>query len=410
MAHASSNQAFQLLNNNTNSNGTFNNVDSNVAISGVNIIRKTPKNKSHNGSSSDHIIPLVKMFAQAHDSGEELYQRILVFLPYSSAIIFSCVSQHFNQLAKKHSPYIFSMNQFIQWYHQVCVLMLSSNTETITADILKKKQHNFLRSVQVISRSCRIQLLLNELFHKATIPSIEEPKDKPDIPPVGIFMCIPLSSRVEFTKKHKMVRQLIDTISLQNVYYQEMCTFLLGKLQIIEFEQIKGEENYGFSSVIQLIPDLQQLDQKVFIHQNLMATTLQNQQQKKRVTLYQMSIGTNSTKYGTFLGLSGDLANNERQIIVNMAGSKYEFNDIILYKLCQLSGVITNTTSMSVTEMFQFLAMCGTLDTCQNVIEQYYNYKRNNLQTFPSAIQKCQVTTRETTEEFRTTRDSKKAC
>ncbi|KAG2388495.1 hypothetical protein C9374_000659 [Naegleria lovaniensis] len=364
--------------------------------------------------SSEPSIPLIQLFSTLPDA-EDIYQRILVFLPYTSALRFSYASKYFNQLAKKHSPYLFSMNQFVQWSNQVCALMMNSTTsasnggsemttslDSLSSDLVKMRQHSFLRAVQVIARSCRIQLLLNELFHKETINiQSEDTVTMLDMPSVGVYMCIPLSSRVEFSKKHKMVRQLIDTISLQNIYYQEMCTFLLGKLQIIEFEQIKGEENYGFSSVIQLIPDLQQLDQKVYIHQNLMTTTLQHQKQKKRVILYQMSIGTNSPKYAQFLGLSGDMTANDRQVLVIMAGSKYEFNDIILYKLCQLSGVITNTTSMSVTEMFQFLAMCGTLDTCQAVIEQYYTYKRNNLQTFSSTPQKFEVYPRESDTELK---------
>ena len=354
--------------------------------------------------STESSIPLVQLLATLPDA-EDIYQRILVFLPYTSALRFSYVSKYFNQLAKKHSPYLFSMSQFVQWNNQVCALMMNSTENTdsnLSSDLVKMRQTNFLRAVHVIARSCRIQLLLNELFHKETINiQSEDTVTTLDMPSVGVYMCIPLSSRVEFAKKHKMVRQLIDNISLQNIYYQEMCTFLLGKLQIIEFEQIKGEENYGFSSVIQLIPDLQQLDQKVYIHQNLMTTTLQNQKQKKRVILYQMSIGTNSSKYAQFLGLSGDMTPNDRQTLVIMVGSKYEFNDIILYKLCQLSGVITNTTSMSVTEMFQFLAMCGTLDTCQAVIEQYYTYKRNNLQTFSSTPQKFEVYPRESDTELK---------
>jgi len=401
-----SNQSFALLNN-ASEQGTLS--SGTQEKSGVNVIRKTPSNRKKSSlsgvGSSDYSfhsqhIPLVECFSQAPDP-ELLYQRVLVFLPYTSALKFSFVSRNFNQLAKKHSPYIFSMSQFVQWYHQVCVVMLNNNG---AGGAIQLKQHQFLRAVQVISRSCRIQLLVNELFHKSnTSVALADQDETPEVPPVGIYMCIPLSSRVEFAKKQKMVSTLIDTISLQNVYYQEMCTFLLGKLQIIEFEQIKGEENAGFVSVIQIIPDLQQIEHKVFIHQNLMVTTLQlqGQQPRKKVTLYQMSIGTNSPKYASFLGLPSDIGANERLVIVSMAGSKYEFNDVILYKLCQLSGVITNTTTMSVIEMFQFLAMCGTLDTCQQVIEQYYNYKRNNLQTFSLTPARFEHTPRDTDNDVR---------
>ncbi|KAL9652592.1 hypothetical protein ABK040_000159 [Willaertia magna] len=343
-----------------------------IVNEGVNVIRKTPKKRvkfsSEHQNTTTSILPFMQIFQD-----ENMYPRLLAFLPYSTTLLFSYSCKEFNNMSKKYSPYIYCMNQFIQWYHQVCVVMLTNANQNL-------QQFPFLKSIHVIARSCVTQLIMNEIFHLninlfknwsnnySTIFNSLLMTNNQIVEEYN-YLCIPTKN--DLFNRFLKIKKLIEYYSSQNKYFQELCNFLLGKMQIIEMKQVKGIQSNGIISVIQIIPDLQNLEEKVFITQNLMKTIIN----QKQVIIYQMIIGTNSLQYSNFLGL-----NSKRMVIVRMSGTnRFEFNELILFKLCQLSGVITNDIKMSVIEMFQFLSICGTFETLTSIINQYINHKKNNI-------------------------------